>query len=286
LIQAITLLDFDRGKHLLEELIENPGTAYPGALMDLWMGLASTEARAPFAHALFGLIVRKLAERSASTRHGAAVREDNEERPVKLTPALMIQFLKAVGNAGPESDVEMVVQAMLGNPEVFTVENHLLAALEVADNEVRYTDKKVIDRIWNHCVSYFLGRSEHPPQRPRDWAQPVTVPGRTPQLRELERFARDPELREHRFKAGESVRQSIESRIRELNLDMSCTTERKGRPYTLICVKTLASYEGACARYRGDIAQMRRLSALNAAASPEQAALLSRLKAAIDTREK
>ncbi|MHA3774950.1 2OG-Fe(II) oxygenase [Verrucomicrobiota bacterium sgz303538] len=283
LVLAATLLGFERGKHMLEELIETRGAEYPGAFMDLWIGLASSKDTSPLARALCGLIVRKLAKRPTSARYRAPVSEEGE-RPVKLTPALIIRFLKAVGNAETESDVESLLETMLSNPDVFTVENHLLPALEVAESEEKYTDKRVIERMWNHCVSYFLGRSEYPPQKPKDWAQPVTVPGRTPELRELERFARDPELREHRFKASEDVRHSIESTIQQLNLDMSCTTERKGRPYTLVCVKTLASFERACTRYREDIAQMRRLTALKAAASLNQAALLSRLNAAVNTR--
>ena len=233
LLQAVTLLDFSRGKQLLEELIETRGTEYPRAFMDRWLGLASPEGSASLAPALFGHIVRKLGERWTGSRYRASIGDDSEERPVALTRALIIQFLKAVGNAGTESDIESVLHAMLGNPDVFTVENHLLPALEIAENEEHYTDKKVIDRIWIHSVSYFLPRSEYPLQKPTDWAQSVTVPGR-----KLKRFARDPELREHRFRAPESVRYTIESAIQQLNLDMRCTIERKGRPYTLICEKT------------------------------------------------
>jgi len=39
-------------------------------------------------------------------------------------------------------------------------------------------------------------------------------------------------------------------------MDMTHETERRGRPYTLVCMKTRRSYEGLLARYRQDIEAM------------------------------
>jgi hypothetical protein len=56
----------------------------------------------------------------------------------------------------------------------------------------------------------FLRRSERPPAVPRDWVQPVQIAGREPILRELERFARDPDAREHRFRAPAGERATVD----------------------------------------------------------------------------
>ena len=62
---------------------------------------------------------------------------------------------------------------------------------------------------------------------------------------------------------------------------MTHVTERKGRPYTLVCTKTRATYERALRRYRDDLADMRRLLALPAVKTPAAAPIASRLREAL-----
>jgi hypothetical protein len=61
---------------------------------------------------------------------------------------------------------------------------------------------------------------------------------------------------------------------------MTHVTERKGRPYTLICTKTRATYERACQQHQSDLANMRRLIALPPAESLEFSDITNRLLAA------
>ena len=45
------------------------------------------------------------------------------------------------------------------------------------------------------------------------------------------------------FKAAESDRRHVEETIRQAGSDVETTTDRRGRPYSLVCTKNQASYE-------------------------------------------
>ena len=92
----------------------------------------------------------------------------------------------------------------------------------------------------------------------------------------LQDFARNPAARTHRFPVATERRQHLHQTIERLGLDMTHETERKGRPYTLVCVKTLRTFENACAQHATDVTAMNALLKL----PPETANLTERLTAA------
>jgi len=64
---------------------------------------------------------------------------------------------------------------------------------------------------------------------------------------------------------------------------MTHVTERRGRPYTLVCTKTRATHARALRRYRSDLADMRRLLALPVARAPDNAPAAAQLRQALAT---
>ena len=63
-------------------------------------------------------------------------------------------------------------------------------------------------------------------------------------------------------------------------IDIVCETERRGRPYTLVCVKTRGAFERRLRQYGDDIVEMRRL-AQTAEAVPGSADAATALRDAI-----
>ena len=55
------------------------------------------------------------------------------------------------------------------------------------------------------------------------------------------------------------LRGHLRRRIEQGGIDIVCETERRGRPYTLVCVKTRGAFERRLRQYDEDIAGMRRL---------------------------
>jgi len=99
---------------------------------------------------------------------------------------------------------------------------------------------------------------------------------------DLKQFALDPDQKEMRFPVRKELRQNIHRIIEAKKLDMTHVTERRGRPYTLVCTKTLDHYDRACRRYEKDVATMQRLLQLPAAQGTENAENATRLATALE----
>lgn len=127
--------------------------------------------------------------------------------------------------------------------------------------------------LWLHASDSLLARSSTPPEAPRDWRIGAEVPCRCEHCAKLRRFCEDRAADTARFPLREDLRNHLSTEIKRAGLDISCTTERRGRPYTLVCTKTRDSYHRRLREYDEDVKQMRRLvSASPSAASAESSA--------------
>lgn len=71
-------------------------------------------------------------------------------------------------------------------------------------------------------------------------------------LRELVEFMADRSESEHGFAYRQDIRGSLEHLIRERQLDLDCTTVRRGSPHTLLCVKNDNSHQRALQQRKHD----------------------------------
>jgi hypothetical protein len=102
------------------------------------------------------------------------------------------------------------------------------------------------------------------PQPPSDWRRASALSCKCAECRELSRFLDDPQEQTHRFPVAESHRQHLQGIIQQDRCDVSCKTERKGRPYTLICTKTEASYHERLKTFHRDQKDLATLRAIQA----------------------
>ena len=121
---------------------------------------------------------------------------------------------------------------------------------------------------------------EQPPAPPADWKQRANIRCSCADCRELAAFVRVPAARGHRFAVKKERRRHLHETIERLGLDLTHETERRGSPQTLVCTKTLRTFERRCARHRADVAAMAALLALPHGVSREAAGLAARLDAA------
>lgn len=218
------------------------------------------------------------------------VNEDLDwQREQKMKPvnsSLVVELLEALADLGATQLCEAAADTIGSNPDVFApvkVVVPSLVALHQAHGEAAKTAPAFV-RLWHHAAAFLLARSERPPEPPRDWRQGVTISCRCEDCRELQRFARDPASQTHRFPAASNRRQHLHQTIERYRLDMTHVTERRGRPYTLVCTKTRRSYERRCAEYHAEIAAMATLLRITPEAAAGAAAEAERLTAAIARR--
>ena len=107
------------------------------------------------------------------------------------------------------------------------------------------------------AVASLLVRSATPPA---DWTIAVNVDCSCELCTKLREFCADPVARIERFPVRADLRQHLHHTIDAHRIDMFHETERRGRPYTLVCTKNRASHERRMAEYAEDVARMRSLA--------------------------
>lgn len=137
--------------------------------------------------------------------------------------------------------------------------------------------------LWRHAADFLLARSAAPPEAPRDWTIPAPVECSCKHCEELRAFCADPVAETARFPLRKDLRAHLHQIIDRCRLDLTHVTERRGKPYTLVCTKTRASHERRLAEYAEDVANMRALagSAPGGKRSVEGAAALEWLHGAV-----
>ena len=130
---------------------------------------------------------------------------------------------------------------------------------EVATLEQRPAAGSAFDTLWQHAAGHLLARSAQPPTAPADWSLQASIPCRCPHCRQLQRFYADPRERVLRLPLRKELRRHVHGIIDANGLDLLHETERKGRPYTLVCTKTRAGHQRRLAQYAEDVTHMRLL---------------------------
>jgi hypothetical protein len=78
----------------------------------------------------------------------------------------------------------------------------------------------------------------------------------------LSKFLANPDQREGRFPLAKQRRRHLHAMIDRNRCDCTHVTERLGRPYTLVCTKTTASYDAARKIHEQDLKNLSRITAL------------------------
>jgi hypothetical protein len=102
---------------------------------------------------------------------------------------------------------------------------------------------------------------------PKDWQRAADLSCHCADCTELAQFLRNPLQKEYRFRMRQDRRDHLENQMRHHQSDVTRTTERKGSPHTLVCVKNQASYERAKQQQALDIQMWHELEACQNALS-------------------
>ncbi len=116
-----------------------------------------------------------------------------------------------------------------------------------------------VRRLRDICLEHLRARIAQPLAPPPDWRRESTLACHCANCSSLGQFLADPARKTWSLKAAELDRQHVEGTIRAANADLDVTTERKGRPYTLVCTKNQASNERRAKQRAEDLAALARL---------------------------
>ena len=171
---------------------------------------------------------------------------------------------------GSPAEATATAEAVAGRPEVVTPDRTLPAVLARLHGEDGAPGTAAFALLWHHAADFLLARSPRPPEEPRDWTIDGDTGCRCEHCRRLRDFCKDPATRVARFPLRKDLRAHLHQAIDRRGLDIEHVTERRGRPFTLVCTKTRASHRRRLAEYAEDVSCMRDL--IHAAPTGDQTA--------------
>ena len=208
------------------------------------------------------------------TETGAAGRDT---RPVRLSEqALRDLFVLALRCSLPE-EAGTAAGAIAAKPLADSY-RALPAALEEMSREPVLPGSAAFVTLWRHAARSLLDRSAAPPREPSHWRIACDVACGCEQCAGLRTFCADSDARVARFPLRKDLRAHLHRTIDAHGLDIDHETERRGRPFTLVCTKNRRSHKKRVAEYFADIQWMRRLTVV----APEGAREIAGLRDAVE----
>jgi len=152
------------------------------------------------------------------------------------------------------------VDHLLAWPKTYGLDAVLVPAARTVLKAVAPSCAAVVEPLHGACLAHLRARIVEPLAPPADWSRPVGFKCHCPRCTELARFLADPERKTWVFKAAEADRRHVEDTIKGARCDVDFTTDRRGRPYSLVCTKNQASYKRRAKQRTKDIENLARLA--------------------------
>ncbi|MYK29143.1 MAG: 2OG-Fe(II) oxygenase [Gammaproteobacteria bacterium] len=156
-------------------------------------------------------------------------------------------------------EAEAATAAVAAHPKVATPQRHLPAALDALSSEKGISGSAAYLALWRRAAESLLARSAMPPEAPADWVVAAGISCDCELCDHLKAFCADPVAEVRRFPVRQDLRSHLRHQITDNRLDMDYITERRGRPYSLVCTKNRASHERRRKEYAEDVSWMQAL---------------------------
>ena len=255
ILGALRLLSQDRAAALLKRIVIGTAATSLGACGDL---LAQA--------------VRALPEERVTSLVGAATAmiESLPGDPSRAPPrdpwrgdpgvqsSFIVDLLNAVGLVD-ETLAVRAVDHVLGWPKTYGLDTVLVPAVRQLIESVMIKDGTAVQRLRIACLGHLRARVAEPLEAPRDWRRASNFDCRCRHCGELSSFLADPERKTWILKAAEAVRGHVEGTIRKARCDLDVMTDRRGRPYGLVCTKNQASHDRRVKQRNQDLANLKLL---------------------------
>ena len=172
--------------------------------------------------------------------------------PSRVDPSVVVDLLTGLSLIDPML-AERSVDHILTWPKTYNLDAVLIPAARTLVSAGTIQGMAAIDRLQAACVAHLRARIAEPLSPPTDSQRVSTLPCHCQHCADLARFLADPERQTWVLKAVEAVRGHVEESIRQAGSDLDLTTDRRGRPYSLVCTKNQASYDRRAKQRKQDL---------------------------------
>lgn len=248
IVQALGLLSPQRAAALTQQIIAGNAAATLMACGDLLARLvvARGHGREGDLRRAAATLVEAL---PGDPQHAPAAGPWWQDRSVK--PPFVVDLLEALCRIDPGL-AEHAASYMLKWPQTYNLDMVLVPAMRDLVGSM-IAQEPAVQRLHQPCLAHLRARIAEPLAPPSDWSRTSALPCQCRHCAELSRFLADPERKAWTFKAVEADRSHVEQTIQRAHCDLDFTTDRRGRPYTLVCTKNQASYDRRAKQRRKDL---------------------------------
>jgi hypothetical protein len=172
-----------------------------------------------------------------------------------VQPGLIADLMTALGGID-ETEAARAADYLLAWPGTYGFDSVLIPAMRHLIRVEMIKNTVSLRRLRIACIQHLQSRTAESLDAPQDWKRANALGCRCPNCSELSRFLADPGRRTWIFRAAESDRSHVEGMIRNSRCDVDMTTDRRGRPYSLVCTKNQASYDRRAKQRENDLADI------------------------------
>ena len=175
--------------------------------------------------------------------------------------ALLVTLVNAMLEIGVKGPLRNLIDHTLAHQEQYDLtDTHLAAIFKLAPRlEALSPPDRAITHWLSACRRELRTRTARAPQAPSDYRRDSRLSCKCTDCCVLGRFLADPDERECRMPLSKDRRRHLHGIIERNRCDVTHVTERKGRPFTLVCTKTTASYQRACKTFERDQRNLSRI---------------------------
>ena len=178
--------------------------------------------------------------------------------------ALLISLVKAMLAIDAVKPLSRLIDHTLSSSDKYELtEAHLAAIFSL---ESRIAKLPVTNDATSHwldaCRHELEKRTARAPQKPANYRRAAELSCSCGDCRALSAFLANPDQKQGRFSLAKERRKHLHRIIDANRCDLTHVTERRGRPFTLVCTKTTASYKAACRVYERDLQNLLRITTL------------------------
>lgn len=164
----------------------------------------------------------------------------------------VVDIVSALSRIDPKL-ADSSVGHLLAWPKTYGMDAVILPAVRQLTERTGTRTLAAVQRLRAVCLEHLRARMALALEAPGDWTRAGAPGCQCRRCGELSQFLVNPSQRIWAFKAGESDRRHVEDTIRRGGCDVDCATDKRGRPYSLVCTKNQASYDRRVGQRKRDL---------------------------------
>lgn len=242
---------------LLGQIIGAHAARRPGACANLLARCVAEDAIAlPLLQAPARLLLQGLPDgRTASP----TTPYDYSQRPEPLMALQLAELISVLGGINAAL-ADQAVAFLLALPALYDMDLLLVPAAVLLNATGGETESPAVKVLREAALAYLEARIALPLEPPPDWMRTGSIACQCAHCRALSRFLAAPDEPVWQFKANEVDRQHVAHSIQRAQCDLDLATNKRGRPYTLVCTKNQASFQRRGRQREQDLGQREQLA--------------------------